>query len=292
MSKVIIAVFTGLVGLIVGVNLSNEPQTIEFQNNTLQTKPESDKLFKEISTLQQQVKQISLLLEQEQADSDKNQKAISALKLEINELQSTKPTTEVAISDTSNETSENLSTINTTFNDSTPPQTTSKILASIGIDPVTAASIEQRNEQREMDQLYLRNEAIREGWFGTEKYFQKSRDLAQSSNVIREELGDDKYDEYLYSAGKFNRIKVSSVLAGSPANETGILAEDVILSYNDERVYNWSDLTTITANGKAGEMVEVSVLRDNAVTKFFIPRGPMGIRLESMRVNPSETSFN
>ena len=34
------------------------------------------------------------------------------------------------------------------------------------------------------------------------------------------------------------------------------------------------------------ETVEVSVLRDNSETKLFIPRGPMGIRLESFRSDP------
>lgn len=286
MSKLIIAILTGLLGLILGINISSEPQVInpviEPPSFSLQNKDFSN----DISSLQTEIKHLSSLIQNETQKNEESRKEIAILNQQVKQLS--------AVKNTDSQNDSHTSTISTLTEDLTTkpqniiekPQTTQEILASIGIDLVTAESIAQRNEKREMDQLYIRNQAVREGWFGTEKYFKKSRELEQNTNIILEELGENKYDEYLYTSGKFNRIKVSSILSASPAEAAGILPNDIILSYDNKRIFNWSDLTTMTAEGKANELVEVSVLRENMESKFFIPRGPMGIRLESLRVKP------
>ncbi len=291
MVKILLALVIGFIGVIVGVNLADTPPASpEFPVSQIPATI-SPALTDQINGLQRQVNQLIEQARQTAQQQEQLQKTVAALNEKLAGLEKASVAIEAhdkgnaGVADSTNQ--QETTAVASPARFRKAPQTTSEVLAAIGVDPVVAQTIEQRSEKREMDQLYLRNKAIREGWFGTEKYFQENRKLEQESNVIREELGDDKYDEYLYASGRFNRIKVASVLAQSPAEQAGIQAGDLILSYDNKRIFTWSDLTTETAAGSAGETVEVSVLRDNTISKVYLPRGPMGIRLESTRVDPS-----
>ena len=49
--------------------------------------------------------------------------------------------------------------------------------------------------------------------------------------------------------------------AGEPADQAGLRSGDLILSYADERVFDWSDVRGATTAGERGEMVPVTVQR-------------------------------
>lgn len=302
MPKIILGLVIGLVGIVIGVNIADTNQSdiqltqVPTTNNSLN----ESKLVDDIKALQLQIRDLTNLVTSEKSQRETLQTELAKLKKEFTSVSVAQKISAPEAAPTANEPGNDSITdlsgastasadISSSFN-TQQAQTTSTILASIGVDPVIAETIEEQSEKQEMEQLYLRNKAIREGWFGTEKYFQESRQLEQESNVIREELGESKYDEYLYASGQFNRIKVSSILAQSPAEQAGLKSDDIILSYDNSRVYSWSDLTTQTAAGNPGDTVEVNVLRNGVVSKVYIPRGPMGIRLESMRVDPNENS--
>jgi len=179
----------------------------------------------------------------------------------------------------------------------TPPQSFAQVtelisnnkaeaLSALGIDESITQRIKAREEKQEMDHLYLRDAAIREGWFGTEKYFEKTKDIDQTSDVYREELGDEDYDRYLFKTGQSNRVKVLSVISNSPAANIGIEKSDIIVQYDQETIFSWSDLTQSTTHGDAGQEVSIIIQRNGAEIEFFIPRGPLGIRLENVKLNP------
>jgi C-terminal processing protease CtpA/Prc len=159
-------------------------------------------------------------------------------------------------------------------------------LMDAGIDQAKVSYIKSVFEQAEMDKLYVRDQATREGWIGSERFNDAMKEISDRTSALRSQLNDDEYDAYLYAAGRSNRVIVESVLSNSPASNAGIQAGDVILSYDNKRIYSWTDLTGATSEGAANTTVGVTVVRDNQQLQVYIPRGPMGIRLTTDSVAP------
>ena len=80
---------------------------------------------------------------------------------------------------------------------------------------------------------------------------------------------------------------VNSALSSSPATKAGLGPGDVILRYNNKRVYTAGDLREMTTQGEAGSMVSVEVLRDGKLITVYLPVGPLGIRMNSRSVSPN-----
>lgn len=155
-----------------------------------------------------------------------------------------------------------------------------------GIDPVKVNYIKDAFEQAEMDRLYLRNQATREGWIDSKRYTDSAKEIADRTKELRNELSENEYDAYLFAAGRANRVLVSSVLSTSPASNAGIQAGDTILRYNNKRIYSWSDLTSATSEGTPDETVVVTIERDGQTQQVYLPRGPLGVRLATDSVAP------
>lgn len=174
--------------------------------------------------------------------------------------------------------------------DDTPSSNTNwfneKALLDSGIDPARVNYIKDAFEQAEMEKLYLRDQATREGWMGTKRYQEAAKDIADRSRSLRAELTDPEYDAYLYATGRANRVIVESVLGGSPASNAGIQAGDAILRYDNKPVYNWSDLTSATSEGDPNATVAVTIERNDQQQQVYVPRGPLGIRLSTDSVAP------
>ncbi|MGB5602311.1 MAG: PDZ domain-containing protein, partial [Gammaproteobacteria bacterium] len=134
--------------------------------------------------------------------------------------------------------------------------------------------------------LELRDRAIREGYLGTSRYSRELNALLEQDVSLREEVGDDAYDRYLYATGQSNRVNITSVMPGSPAEQAGIKSGDVVLSYADSQLFNWSELQAATTDGERGEYVNVTVLRNGQRVNLWLPRGPLGVRLSSLRLQP------
>jgi predicted metalloprotease with PDZ domain len=140
-------------------------------------------------------------------------------------------------------------------------------------------------EQQELQQLYLRDQAIREGW-DRKKYREEFQALNDEEDALKGRLGDSAYDAYLYASGQSNRVAVSSVLATAPAGVAGILAGDHILRYDNQRIYSGLELRQATTGGNANDSVPVEVERDGQIMEFYLIRGPLGIRMNSVSVAP------
>ena len=104
-----------------------------------------------------------------------------------------------------------------------------------------------------MERLYLRDQAIREGWMDTDQYRERLQQLEFARGELRVELGDDAFDRYLYASDRPNRVRVQSLIDGSPAAAAGLRPGDVILSYGEQRILLFGDLTQMTRSCYSGK---------------------------------------
>jgi len=157
-----------------------------------------------------------------------------------------------------------------------------------GIDRIQAGQLRAHFERLELERLALRNQSLREGW-DRQQLRQALRDVALKENEIRDQFGEAAFDAYLFAAGLPNRVAVTSVLASAQAGAAGIQPGDYIMRYDNERIYDWFDLQEATAAGEAGEMVSLEVERDGETLQFYLQRGPLGIRMNSISVGPNDS---
>jgi hypothetical protein len=161
-------------------------------------------------------------------------------------------------------------------------------LTKASIDATTAADIVRRKSELELKKLELRDNASREGYAGTRRHMEELEALTDSDISLREELGDDIYDRYLFASGQANRVRVASVMMGSAAEQAGMKNNDLILNYNDERLFDWTELQHATTQGDRSDYVNVTVVRDGVEMVLWLPRGPLGVRLTTTRVDPDK----
>ena len=159
-------------------------------------------------------------------------------------------------------------------------------LVSAGVPEPTADDIVWRQSALDLERLELQDQAIREGWHRTERYYQELRELNQDAVNFRAEIGDEAYDRYLYQTGEDNRVRVASVIPGSEAELAGLAPGDIIESYGDGRIFNFTDLRNSTATGERGELVPVVIQRGDMYIEAMVPRGPLGVRIEADALPP------
>ncbi len=148
-------------------------------------------------------------------------------------------------------------------------------LLALGMDPREVERIRLRWEQYTMDKLYLADARARD-----EKPSKgaRLRELMEIERAVREDLGEESYDALLWATGSRNRVVLTDVLETSPAAAAGIRKGDEVIRYAGRRVWRPKGLTSFTRTGKRGEIVELQVLRDGELLRFFLARGPLGVR--------------
>lgn len=149
-----------------------------------------------------------------------------------------------------------------------------------------AVELDERYADLELRGLYLRDQALREGWISEPRFAEERAKLSAEEASISDELGEEAYNRYLYATGQSNSVSVSSVIRKSPAESSGIEGGDVIYRYAGDRIYDSFDLRNATSDGEIGESVAVEVLRDDAIVELYVPRGPLGVQLESASLKP------
>ncbi|MCG7910031.1 MAG: PDZ domain-containing protein [Candidatus Thiodiazotropha taylori] len=159
-------------------------------------------------------------------------------------------------------------------------------LLSAGVDSVTVEEIVRRRSELDLKRLELRDTAIRGGYIDTERYRDELNELLAQDISIREEFGDDVYDRFLYNNGQSNRIRIDSVMMSSAAEQAGFKPGDMIMDYDEQRLFDYTDLQQATTQGTRDEYVSVTVERDGEQMMLWIPRGPMGVRLTNTRIDP------
>ena len=82
-------------------------------------------------------------------------------------------------------------------------------------------------------------------------------------------------------------MRVTSVIAGSPAEAAGIQPGDIVDTYAGERIFTQTELRGATTDGEFGELVPVQLRRtDGSRVQTWLPRGPLGIRMDLTRADP------
>ena len=107
---------------------------------------------------------------------------------------------------------------------------------------------------------------------------------------MRDELGDDGFDRYLYAMGRPNRVVVGSTMETSQARKAGLERGDVIVRYGGEPVYSNWHLVRLRSSGKLGAPVIVEITRDGQPMQITMPRGPMGFGGSQESIDPRTNS--
>ncbi len=162
-----------------------------------------------------------------------------------------------------------------------------KNLTASGISPDIADDILRRMSQQDYRRLELQNLMQRSGSNKRRQYSNELRELNRNKISLRSEMGDETYDQYLFVSGQNNRVKVNSVMAGSPAESSGFQAEDIILSYDNQKILNWPDIRAVTIQGEIGSYTSVEILRDGSQMSLMVPRGTLGVQLDAVQLDPN-----
>ncbi len=155
-----------------------------------------------------------------------------------------------------------------------------------GFSPERAAQLLQQQDAMALDRLFLRDEATRDGWANTERYREALGELTNRFQGLRQELGDEDYDRYLYAIGRPNRVLTRSVLSGGPAEQAGLQPGDAIISYGGERVFDSRSIVTLSGGGTRGTTTPIEIERDGERMVLYIPRGPLGVNMNVRNVRP------
>lgn len=176
-------------------------------------------------------------------------------------------------------------------NEAAAPSGTSLIdgLVAAGLDAFTAEDIARRQGEAQLMQLELRDRAIREGYIGTAQYREELQALRENEFDLKQEINDAAYDRYLYYTGRSNRVAIDSVILGSAAEQIGIEPGDLLYRYDNQRVYATRDLNRATTLGERDELVDIVVIRQGNEISLSIPRGPLGVRLSGISIEPADT---
>lgn len=161
-------------------------------------------------------------------------------------------------------------------------------LVSAGVDPIIADDILRRISQQEFRRLELQNLMQRNTSSNMQQYRDELRELNENKISLRSELSDDEYDQYLMVSGQNNRMKVTSVMAGSSAELNGIQKDDVILYYDDHKIFNLPELRKATLDGEIGNFTNIVILRHGMHMSYVVPRGTLGVQLEAIQFNPAQ----
>ncbi|TVQ91206.1 MAG: PDZ domain-containing protein [Chromatiaceae bacterium] len=167
----------------------------------------------------------------------------------------------------------------------TPEQQRDALLRA-GVRLQQAEDILWRRSQLALERLELRDQAIREGWIGSEQFREEMRRISGQQVSLRDELDPNIYDRYLFETGQDNRVRIDSVIAGSLGEDIGLMPGDLVEAYNEQPIFDPGELRTATTVGERGELVPVRIRRNNQPLELWLPRGPIGIRLDTDRIAP------
>jgi hypothetical protein len=166
-----------------------------------------------------------------------------------------------------------------------PPRHTfdEQALIEAGLRPDEAAYLRERYEQSMLDRLYLRDQAVRDGWQGRGHL---ATAQSQQEQRLQEELGLESYDLMLYGAGRRNRVVVGDVFSRSAGEGAGLKPGDMVRSYGGRPIFSIRELRGLTTQGEPGEYVSLEVERSGRLVRLELPRGPIGVMLRPERVLP------
>jgi len=169
-----------------------------------------------------------------------------------------------------------------------PAKPNRESLSATGMSDDEADKLLRRMSQQEYQRLELQNNIRRNQGAASSTYREQLRELNKNKISLRSELGDKAYDKYLFASQQSNRVKISSVMAGSPAESSGFESNDIILSYAGQKILNWADIRRVTLEGDIGSYANVNIIRNGEPMSLMVPRGTLGVQLEPVQLDPDE----
>lgn len=143
-------------------------------------------------------------------------------------------------------------------------------LVAAGFSPDRAEYVASREAELQMAQMQEIYNARQEGR-------RPDRSLLDTQNILRNELGDTQYEQYLEANGQPTSVRVGSVLDASPGQRAGLQPGDEIVAYGGDRVFSYPDLRDATLGTPSGQSVVVDIVRDGMPMQVVIESGPIGI---------------
>jgi hypothetical protein len=163
-----------------------------------------------------------------------------------------------------------------------PPAFDPARLVETGVDRREAERLRALWSEIELGKLHVIDQAEREGWPRHRRY----AELQMLEESVRATLTEESYDRYLYAAGRPNRVVVRDVIDQSSAAAAGVRPGDIVLSYDDSRIFGRAELREATSLGDAGQRVRLEVLRGGRRRTLTVPAGPLGLLLMSQLDEP------
>lgn len=170
-----------------------------------------------------------------------------------------------------------------------PARPNQQNLVDAGLSPDAAADLLRRMGEQEYRRLQLQSLISRSQGDVRKQYQDELRELNRNRLSLRSELGESRFNRFLYSSGQNNRMRVTSVLSGSPAEAAGLNTGDILLRYDGKNIASWSDIRRLTQQGDFNNFTSIDILRDSAVLNLTVQRGPLGVQMEPARVDPEAT---
>jgi predicted metalloprotease with PDZ domain len=275
-SPIFLLTFVLTIGITIGFLIQRTPEATVL-TAVDNSDPETGELIL-IDNSNSDITELSRLMQREIKARRSLEQKLKQLNLQMSQLQSSsgyQPTN--LSSQTDSPASSEIQADNDWFNE--------QALVDSGMTSSQAIELKSFFEQQELQQLFLRDQAVRESW-DRQRYREEFETLNDEEDVLKAKLGDSAYDAYLYASGQSNRVSVISVLATAPAGTAGILAGDYILRYDNQRIYSGIELRQATTGGNATDSVSVQVERDGEILEFYLKRGPLGIRMNSASAAP------
>jgi len=238
-----------------------------------------------IDKLQQRIKQMEVLLDQEKLERLKLQQQIaqgSSVNIDIDnqlvsedtvegETDGAESNSQKALEDPTTE----IQQFRQTRRSRTLSETRKRRLVAAGFAEEEANWLLKNESDVQLQTLYRDHEARLQN--------SQSTPRVSSADQLRANIGDDYYERYLKANNRSTNVSVGSILGSSPGENAGLQTGDRIVRYAGERVFNVRDLNNLTVQGTAGESVLIEVERNGSPLQLTIPRGPVGINANRQR---------
>lgn len=89
--------------------------------------------------------------------------------------------------------------------------------------------------------------------------------------VYLADLSQKSYEKYNVDA--MRGILIKDVVSGSPAEEAGLLAKDVLITFDKEKIYSDNQFSNLLYDYKIGDKVKMEIVRDGKVKKLKVKLG-------------------
>lgn len=170
-----------------------------------------------------------------------------------------------------------------------------------GCATITGPSVSQQEILRAQEELMVKSLAFRL------KQLEKVNDIGYRliSDMPQEEIKvtkgpqpylgmyaseTDKYLKQLYRLNTDKGLVVIAVIAGSPAEQAGISAGDVLVSVDDKKVTSVRDFNQYSRRLNIGDLIKLQILRDGFRREIFLTVGSIPINVPIVMVDVQEVN--